>query len=125
MSVIAYPQSVVACPQRVAALDWAQIGSDLDAHGCAVVPGLLSPEECAALAASYAAPELFRSRVVMERHGYGRGEYQYFAYPLPEPVADLRAAPREWRARHLPSQHAARRVAPALRLAPHAGHHLP
>ena len=92
MSVVVYPQSGLACPQRVAALDWPQIGADLDAHGCTVVPGLLSSEECAALAASYAAPELFRSRVVMERHGYGRGEYQYFAYPLPEPVAGLRAA---------------------------------
>ena len=77
---------------RMSDLDWPHIGAELDAFGCAVVTGLLSGAECAALAASYAAPELFRSRVVMQRHGYGRGEYQYFAYPLPEPVAELRAA---------------------------------
>ena len=73
-------------------LDWDRIGADLDAHGCAVVPGLLDAAACTALAASYADPALFRSRVVMERHGFGRGEYQYFAYPLPDPVAHLRAA---------------------------------
>jgi hypothetical protein len=73
-------------------LDWERIGADLDAHGCAVVPGLLDAAACTALAASYTNPALFRSRVVMERHGFGRGEYQYFAYPLPEPVAHLRAA---------------------------------
>jgi len=79
--------------ERVAALDWARMADELDAHGCALAPGLLSGPECAALAAAYGRAELFRSRVVMERHGYGRGEYQYFAYPLPPPVAALRAAP--------------------------------
>ena len=76
----------------VAGLDWERIETELDAHGCAVVPGLLSGPECAALAAAYAAPGLFRSRVVMQRHGYGRGQYQYFSYPLPAPVAALRTA---------------------------------
>ena len=77
---------------RCSALDWPAIAQDLDAHGCALIPGLLSPEECTRLAAAYAKPELFRSRVVMERHGFGKGEYQYFAYPLPSPIAELRAA---------------------------------
>ncbi|MRV73370.1 proline hydroxylase [Duganella sp. FT92W] len=78
--------------ERCAALDWDGIGADLDAWGCAVVPGFFSVEECTRLAAAYAKPELFRSRVVMEGHGFGKGEYQYFAYPLPAPIARLRAA---------------------------------
>ena len=71
-------------------LDWERIAAELDGHGCAVAPGLLTPAECAAYAASYASSELFRSRVVMERHGFGRGEYRYFAYPLPDGLAQLR-----------------------------------
>jgi len=78
--------------KRVAALDWQRIAGDLDAHGCAVVPALLAPGECKSVEALYATENLFRSRVVMARHGYGRGEYQYFAYPLPELVATLRTA---------------------------------
>lgn len=74
------------------AFDWERIAADLDDHGCAVVRGVLDPASCAALAAGYARTEQFRSRVVMERHGYGKGEYQYFAYPLPETVAALRQA---------------------------------
>jgi hypothetical protein len=71
-------------------IDWSQAGEELDAFGCAVIPGLLSPEDCAAAAALYERPALFRSRVVMERYGFGRGEYQYFAYPLPAPLEALR-----------------------------------
>ena len=71
-------------------LDWARIGDDLAAHGCAVTGPLLSEQQCAALAALYAQEEPFRSRVIMARHGFGRGEYKYFAYPLPELVANLR-----------------------------------
>jgi uncharacterized protein len=78
--------------ERFAALDWRRIGEELDRHGCAVVGGLLTAGECAALAASYADDALFRSRIVMARHGFGRGEYKYFADPLPELVAALRAA---------------------------------
>ena len=74
------------------ALDWQAIEDDLNRHGCAVVPGLLDTGACRTLAAQYEQPERFRSRVVMARHGYGRGEYQYFAYPLPPLVAALRAA---------------------------------
>jgi uncharacterized protein len=78
--------------ERVAALDWIRIATDLDAHGCATTGALLTPAECASLAGAYAVDHLFRSRVIMARHGFGRGEYKYFAYPLPEPIAALRTA---------------------------------
>jgi uncharacterized protein len=77
---------------RVAALDWAQADSELDAEGCAVLKGLLTPDECRALAALYPDDAHFRSRVVMGRHGFGRGEYKYFSYPLPDLIAALRPA---------------------------------
>ena len=73
-------------------LDWERISSEVDEFGRAVVPGMLTPRECAQYAVSYASPQLFRSRVVMERHGFGRGEYQYFAYPLPAALEELRGA---------------------------------
>src|SRR5213083_2718258 len=75
---------------RVDAIDWAQATADLDAQGCAVLKGLLSPDECAALAALYPDDTNFRSRIVMGRHGFGRGEYKYFSYPLPDLIAELR-----------------------------------
>jgi hypothetical protein len=78
--------------RRVDAIDWAQIASELDTRGCAVIENLLSAEQCAALAALYPDDSHFRSRVVMGRHGFGRGEYKYFSYPLPEPIAALRPA---------------------------------
>jgi uncharacterized protein len=65
--------------------------ADLDARGCAVIPHLLSPQECAAIAEMWGDEARFRSHIHMARHGFGRGEYRYFAYPLPEPVATLRA----------------------------------
>ena len=77
---------------RVAAIDWHRVSAELDAQGCAVIERLLPAEECRALAALYDEESRFRSRVVMARHGFGRGEYKYFAYPLPEIVATLRAA---------------------------------
>jgi hypothetical protein len=77
---------------RIAALDWQGIADELDARGSAVLPALLSPADCAGLAATYADEARFRSRVVMARHGFGRGEYKYFAYPLPALVGELRAA---------------------------------
>lgn len=75
---------------RIAALDWPRITADLDARGGAASGVLLSAEECTALAALYDEPARFRSRIVMARHGFGSGEYQYFAAPLPAPVATLR-----------------------------------
>ena len=71
-------------------IDWAGVEADLDARGATVISGLLEAGECAALAALYQRAELFRSRVVMARHGFGQGEYQYFAYPLPVVVQNLR-----------------------------------
>jgi hypothetical protein len=79
-------------PARVASIDWEQAEGDLDAQGCAVLKGLLSAEECRALAALYPDDGHFRSRVVMGRHGFGRGEYKYFCYPLPSVIAELRPA---------------------------------
>ena len=76
--------------ERVAALDWQHVAADLDAHGCAVAGAVLSPAECTVLAESYAEEGMFRSRIVMARHGFGRGEYKYFAYPLPDVIAELR-----------------------------------
>ncbi|RSZ56766.1 2OG-Fe(II) oxygenase [Massilia atriviolacea] len=72
-------------------VDWELAGADLDAHGCAVVKGLLDGATCRAYAGAYDDEARYRSRVVMERHGFGRGEYRYFAYPLPEGLAALRA----------------------------------
>jgi hypothetical protein len=73
-------------------IDWARVAGELDAFGCAVIPGLLAPQDCAAACALYDRPALFRSRVLMQQHGFGRGEYQYFAYPLPAPLEALRTA---------------------------------
>jgi uncharacterized protein len=76
--------------RRVGEFDWERMAQELDARGSAMLEHLLAPEECAALAALYPSDAMFRSRIVMARHGFGRGEYQYFSYPLPEPVAALR-----------------------------------
>jgi hypothetical protein len=76
----------------VADLDWQRVADDLDARGAALLPALLDSTQCAAVGARYDDNAQFRSRVVMARHGYGRGEYQYFRYPLPPAIATLRAA---------------------------------
>lgn len=78
--------------KRTADLDWRRIENDLDAGGAALTGPLLSAGECKALVMLYARSEVFRNRIVMERHGFGQGEYRYFAYPLPTIVAKLRAA---------------------------------
>jgi hypothetical protein len=70
--------------------DWRRISLELDNQGNAILERLVSPDECQALAAMYPKDELFRSRVVMGRHGFGRGEYKYFNYPLPDIIAELR-----------------------------------
>jgi hypothetical protein len=75
---------------RVAALDWSKLSSELDNQGSALVERLLEPEECRFLAALYPQDSRFRSRVVMSRHGFGRGEYKYFSYPVPDTVSELR-----------------------------------
>jgi hypothetical protein len=77
---------------RVAQLDWSRISADLDARGYATTCPLLTTEECEAVAGGFDTASLFRSHVIMARHGYGRGEYKYYAYALPELVAGLRGA---------------------------------
>ena len=77
-------------PDRVAAIDWEQVSRDLDAEGHAIINRVLSSNEAESLSSLYKNDDLFRSRVVMERHRFGRGEYKYFKYPLPEIVASLR-----------------------------------
>jgi hypothetical protein len=76
---------------RVAGLGWADIAANLDQFGCATTGPLLSADECLALSSRYDDEKIYRSRVIMARHGFGRGEYKYFAYPLPDIVASLRA----------------------------------
>jgi hypothetical protein len=83
---------VGAIAERIATYDWSATDAALDEHGWAPLAGLLTAAECDALASLYPHEEHFRSRVVMARHGFGRGEYQYFRYPLPALVAQLRAS---------------------------------
>ena len=85
-------QSQSAPNPALAAIDWTRVSTELDSCGAALLPVLLSVQECAMFAEHYAESENFRSRVVMARHGYGRGEYQYFRYPLPARLAALRSA---------------------------------
>src|SRR5689334_24635770 len=72
------------------AVDWTAIAASLDADGWARIPRLLTPRQCASVRASFARDRLFRSTIDMRRHGYGSGQYRYFAYPLPALVERLR-----------------------------------
>jgi hypothetical protein len=84
--------SAPATARRVASLDWQRAGEALDAQGFAVLEGLLDAKACQTVARLYADDARFRSRIVMARHGFGRGEYKYFSYPLPDLVEGLRTA---------------------------------
>jgi len=77
---------------RVDAVEWPRIEAELDAQGAAMLPRLIAPDECRALATLYGDDDAFRSRVVMARHGFGQGEYRYFRYPLPPLIGALRGA---------------------------------
>ncbi len=79
-------------PQHLANLDWPALEQSLDQDGCAIIRNLLPPAQCRLLGDLYADSGLFRSRVIMARHGFGRGEYQYFRYPLPDLIQQLRQA---------------------------------
>lgn len=79
-------------PPHVEARDWPAITTHLDGNGWAVLPGLLSPDECSSVAGLYGEDGIFRSHIIMARHGFGRGEYKYFSYPLPDIIAALRTA---------------------------------
>lgn len=77
--------------ERLVRLDWRALEEELNAQGSTVLKGVLSPEECSSIAQWYPEDDRFRSKVVMSRHGFGRGEYKYFSYPLPDLVQKLRA----------------------------------
>jgi hypothetical protein len=77
---------------ELAAIDWTQVSAQLDAGGWAMIEKLLDPDQCRALAALYDDDRRFRSHIIMARHGFGRGEYKYFKYPLPDLIAELRVA---------------------------------
>lgn len=110
----------ISAEARVVAYDWKAHAGELDAYGCTVLPELLSPDECRAVAALYPHESHFRSHIVMARHGFGKGEYRYFKYPLPDLLGDIRTSlyPRlagianEWNERmgmdqRFPDNHAA------------------
>jgi len=86
----AAPAAPPEIADRIAQLAWPRIADELEAHGAAVIEQLIARDECDALTALYAEDDRFRSRVVMARHGFGRGEYKYFAYPLPPLIEALR-----------------------------------
>ena len=109
----------VSAEARVAAYDWRALASELDSYGCVVLPQLLSSAECSTIAALYSDESHFRSHVYMARHGFGKGEYRYFKYPLPGLLSGLRTAlypylasvANEWNRRmgiaeHYPDDHA-------------------
>lgn len=77
--------------ERTASLNWNAVCDSLRAEGNAVISSLLTADECSAISNLYNSDNLFRKRIVMKQHGYGSGEYKYFAYPLPEQVAALRS----------------------------------
>ena len=77
---------------RIKVFDWERVSNDLDAQGCAIIENLVTSEECDALVRLYAMEDIFRSRVVMGHHGFGRGEYKYFRYPLPGVISGLRTS---------------------------------
>ena len=86
------PARINCVAERVEAVDWKQVSRDVDAEGSAVVKAVLAPNECDEVRGLYDRNDLFRSHVVMERHGFGRGEYRYFRYPLPQLIGNLRTS---------------------------------
>jgi len=84
--------SATATVVRLASIDWVSKAQDLDSRGWALLPRLITRDQCREISELYARAAGFRSRVVMSRHGFGRGEYQYFAYPLPDLVQALRTS---------------------------------
>ena len=88
----ALPERTNGISESIESIDWERVSQDLDANGSAVIERLFSPDECEATARLYPRDDVFRSRVVMARHGFGRGEYKYFTYPLPDLIASVREA---------------------------------
>jgi hypothetical protein len=83
---------VIAAVARIESLNWSQIANELNDQGSSVLKSVLTAEECVRLAKLYPNEDGFRSRVVMGRHGFGRGEYKYFSYPLPGIIQGMRTA---------------------------------
>lgn len=83
---------VIAAEQRLEKIDWQAFSAELDQYGSAVLKNMLTAQECAEIAALYPREEHFRSHIHMARHGFGKGEYRYFSYPLPALIGGLRAA---------------------------------
>ena len=119
-SIVPAARAVRSAQERVERYDWGVLGADLSRYGCAVLEKLLVREECREIAALYDHEKYFRSHVQMARHGFGRGEYRYFRYPLPDLLGGLRTAlyphlapiANEWNERmgdsiRYPEQHAA------------------
>jgi uncharacterized protein len=92
LKIAAVAPVAAAAEARVSAFDWQNMTTQLDGFGNAVIDGLLTPEECRRIAALYPDEEHFRSHIHMARHGFGKGEYRYFKYPLPELISGLRTA---------------------------------
>jgi len=90
-SAVSSAPAVTSAEARAAAYDWQALAGALDSYGCAVLPTLLSPAECHTIAALYPDEGHFRSHIHMARHGFGKGEYRYFKYPLPAIIGELRA----------------------------------
>jgi hypothetical protein len=90
--IIPAAPTVPSAQEWVGRYDWHALGSDLSSYGCAVLERLLAPEECADIASLYPHEEHFRSHVHVARHGFGKGEYRYFKYPLPDLLGGLRTA---------------------------------
>jgi uncharacterized protein len=91
-SAISSASAAASAETRVAAYDWQSLAGELDSYGCAVLPKLLAPAECRTIAALYPDESHFRSHIHMARHGFGKGEYRYFKYPLPDLLGGLRTA---------------------------------
>jgi len=91
-AAISSASAVASAEARVATYDWQALAGELDSYGCAVLPKLLSPAECRIIAALYPDESQFRSHIHMARHGFGKGEYRYFKYPLPDLLGGLRTA---------------------------------
>src|SRR5258708_19232459 len=92
-SAISSAPAVTSAEARVATYDWQALAGELDNYGCAVLPKLLSPEECRTIAALYPEESHFPSHTHMARHGFGKGENRYFKYPLPPLLRALPTAP--------------------------------
>jgi hypothetical protein len=90
--IISSASAVASAEARVAQYDWQALAGEIDNYGCAVLPKLLSPEECRTIAVLYPDESHFRSHIHLARHGFGKGEYRYFKYPLPDLLRGLRTA---------------------------------